>query len=109
MGKKIKRNKTSAPMVDPMLEDVGEERAAEIEYDEETNEAIFVFHYRRIWGDEFDADIEHGYTMEETNQIVTVLMSIIEESKEKVIQNVIEKSTPRIEEGNPMKENKIID
>jgi len=109
MGKKIKRSKTSAPEVDPKLEEVGEERAAEIEYDEETDETIFVFHYRRIWGDEFDADVEHGYTMAETRELVTVLTDILEESKARAMTNAIEKSTPSVEEGNPLKENKIID
>jgi hypothetical protein len=107
--KKIKRSKTGVPAVDPMLEEVGEERAAEIEYDEETDEAIFVFHYRRKWGDDMDADVEHGYTMQETKEIVTVLMEIIEESKKQAMTNAIEKSTPSTEEGNPLKGNKIQD
>lgn len=91
------------------MEEVDEERAAEIEYDEDTNETIFVFHYRRKWGDDFDADVEHGYTMEETRQVVAVLMSILEESSALAISKVVEKSTPSIEEGNPLKENKITD
>jgi hypothetical protein len=105
--KKIKRSKTSVPMVDPQLEEVGEERAAEIEYDEETDETIFVFHYRREWGDEFDADVEHGYTMQETRELVTVLTNILEESKAQAMQNVIEKSTPSVEEGNPLRNNRM--
>ena len=109
MAKKIKRSKTGVPAVDPMLEEVEEERAAEIEYDEEDDEAILVFHYRRVWGDDFDADIEHGYTMEETRELVTVLTSILEESKKKAMRTAIEKSTPSTEEGNPLKANKIID
>jgi hypothetical protein len=107
--KKIKRSKTSQPTVDPQLEEVGEERAAEIEYDDETDETIFVFHYRRKWGDDFDSDVEHGYTMEETRELVGVLMGILEESKRIAMQNAVEKSTPSVPEGNPLKENKIVD
>lgn len=108
MAKKIKRSKTAAEYVDPNLEDVGEERAAEIEYDEDTRETLFVFHYRRKWGDDFDSDIEHGYTMEETRELIVVLMNIVDEDSKRVMtEKLVEKSTPEPIEKNPLKDNRV--
>jgi hypothetical protein len=108
MAKKIKRSKVEGVYVDPNLEDVGEERAFEIELDEETEEILFVHHYRQKWGDGFDSDIEHGFSIEEANQIVVAMLDLIEEvqKKRKAEIEMPEKSTPELIEGNPIKENK---
>lgn len=106
MGKKIKRSKVEGAYQDPNLEPVGEDRAFEIEMDEETNEVIFVHHYRIKWGDGFDADIEHGFGVEEANDIVVAMLDIIEEIRKKALTKLPEKSTPDLIEGNPIKENK---
>lgn len=105
MAKKIKRKPTEVVYVDPELEEVEEERAFEIELDEETKEIIFVHHYRRIWGDDMDADVEHGLNMEEAMEVVNVMVNMMDEVKNKVL---IQKSTPEPVEGNPMKEGKDI-
>jgi len=103
MAKKIKRRENQgASYVDPRLEEVDEDRAFEMELDEETEEAIFVHHYRRKWGDEFDADIEHVFNMEETNKIVVVLLNMMETIKKK---HLVEKSLVIPPEGNPMQTN----
>lgn len=107
VAKKIKRSKTAGEYVDPNLEEVGEERAAEIEYDEDTHETLFVFHYRRKWGDEFDSDIEHGYTMQETKELIVVLMDIVDEDTKRVTSRLPEKSTVLPEEKNPLKDNSV--
>ena len=104
MAKKIKRKPTGAAYIDPELEEVGEERAFEIELDENTKEILFVHHYRRIWGDEFDADVEHGLNMEEAMEVVNALLNMIEVVKKNTID---EKSTPIPVEGNPMKDNPV--
>lgn len=117
MGKKIKKKKMKmefpAPTHDPMLEEVDEERSLEIEYDEETNEVVMVCHYRRHWGDEFDADIEHLFTMEENERMITVLLNLLETQRKvrmKVAEVLMEnKSTPELVEGNPIKENKQVE
>ena len=109
MAKKIKRSPTSKPPIDPELEEVDEDRAFEIEYDEETNETILVNHYRRQWGDDFDADVEHGWTMEETAHIIGILTNIYILQQKHMMNKAIEKgielpnkSTPIPVEGNPM-------
>jgi hypothetical protein len=99
MSKKIKRKPTGPPMVDPKLEEVGEDRAFEIELDEETNEIIFVYHYRRKWGDDMDGDVEHGLNMEEAMEMVNVMITMIDETKKRLL---VEKATPIPIEGNPM-------
>jgi hypothetical protein len=92
------------PFVDPELEEVGEERAFEIELDEETNEIVFVHHYRRKWGDDMDSDVEHALNMEEAMEVINVMINMIDEIKKRVL---IEKSTPEPVEGNPMKDNPV--
>lgn len=82
------------------MEEVGEERAFEVEYDEDDNEIIFVNHYRRKWGDGFDSDVEHGFTMEEARGLIQVMMNIMEAVKNKAM---IEKAINTVEEGNPLK------
>lgn len=104
MSKKIKRKPTGAPYVDPELEEVGEERAFEIELDEDTKEILFVHHYRRQWGDEFDADVEHGLNMEEAMEVVNVMINMMDAMKKLTIE---EKATPEPVEGNPMKDNPV--
>jgi hypothetical protein len=104
MAKKIKRKPTGIPYVDPELEEVGEDRAFEIELDEETKEILFVHHYRRIWGDEFDADVEHGLNMEEAMEVVNVMINMMDEIKK---STVVEKLTPEPIEKNPMKDNSV--
>ena len=111
MAKKLK--KMAKQIVDPNLEVVDEEHAFEIYYDDETNEAILVHHYRRNWGDEFDADVEHGYDIEQNTRLINNLMDILGQQKKSVINKaisvglLIEKSPPSIEEGNPAQGHKI--
>ena len=105
MAKKLK--KMAKQIIDPNLEEVDEEHAFEIEYDEETNEVLLVHHYRRQWGDGFDADVEHAYDIEQNTGLITELMEILEKQKQKVINFaiqkglIIEKSTSTLIEGNP--------
>jgi len=109
MAKKIKRSKTGSPTIDPNLEEVDEDRAFEIELDEDSNEILFVHHYRHKWGDGFDSDIEHGFTIEEAKQMVVVLLQMIEDVENTRKQNLQKKSTPELLEGNPIKEYKNVD
>ena len=105
MTKKVK--KLAKQIIDPNLEEVDEEHSFEIEYDEETNEVLLVHHYRRQWGDGFDADVEHAYDIEQNTHLISDLMEILEQQKKKVIDFaiakglLIEKSTPELIEGNP--------
>ena len=105
MAKKLK--KMAKQIIDPNLEEVDEEHSFEIEYDEETNEVLLVHHYRRQWGDGFDADVEHAYDIEQNTHLISDLMEILEQQKKKVIDFaitkglLIEKSTPELIEGNP--------
>jgi hypothetical protein len=107
MAKKIKQRPVSAPPVDPMLEAVGEERAFEIELDDETNEILFVHHYRRQWGDDFDADVEHGLNLDEARALIGIMLQLITviEQKVKAELGVVEKATPLAMEKNPLKDN----
>lgn len=97
------RKKVEGAYVDPHLAKVEEPRGIEIVFDEENYEVVFVCHYRRKWGDEFDADIDHGYTLEATNRMILVLMEMVERLSLKVMEQtgLIEKSTPEPKEGNP--------
>lgn len=104
MTKKIKRKPIGQVHVDPELEEVGEDRAFEIELDEETNEIIFVHHYRRKWGDGMDSDVEHGLNMEEAGELIGAMMSMMDEVNKRLL---VEKSTPELIEGNPMKDNPV--
>jgi len=100
MAKKIKkRTNTANEPVNPFLEEVEDDRAFEVELDEETNEIIFVHHYRRKWGDEFEADTEHALNMDEAGELIGVMISMMEAVKRKVL---VEKSTPIPIEGNPL-------
>jgi hypothetical protein len=112
MAKKIKkRPSTSVVQVDPNLEEVGEERAFEVELDEEACEVVFVNHYRTKWGDGFDADTEHGLNLDEAKQLMGVLfkmISYIEEIlKSEVAAALEEKTTIDPIEKNPMKDNSV--
>ena len=110
-SKKVK--KMAKQVVDPNLEEVDEEHAFEIYYDDETNEAILVHHYRRQWGDGFDSDVEHAYDIEQNTRLIGDLMEILGQQKKAVINKaiaaglIVEKSTPSIEEGNPAQGPKI--
>ena len=110
MGKKLKK---STPIIDPNLEVIEEEHAFEIYYDDETNEAILVHHYRREWGDGFDSDVEHGYGIERNTSLINSLMEILEQQKKAVINQAIaagllvQKSTPEMIEGNPEQGSKV--
>ena len=117
MAKKIKRSKQEGSYVDPKLmpvEEIGEERTFEIELDEEENEVIFVHHYRIAFGDGFDADIEHGFSVEDAKSIVVVMLSMIDEIEKKQVaekekfmkEQGLEKATPEPIEGNPIKGSK---
>jgi hypothetical protein len=110
--KKIKkqRPKTSEEIPDPNLDEVGEDRGFEIEEDEETNEVVFVMHYRRKWGDDIDTDTEHALNYEEAGEMVGAVIQIMERIKNRVMmRNALEKSTPVPIEGNPMKGSRIAD
>lgn len=102
MAKKVKRE--LVPTNDPNLENVEEDRSFEIEYDEETNEVVFVHHYRRHWGDGFDADTEHGLDIDETNRLIYILMEMLEAQK-KNIKTFEEKQTLSLTEKNPLQDN----
>ena len=99
MKKIKKRAKVSGEYVDPELEEVSDDRGFEVELDEDTNEIIFVHHYRRKWGDEFEADTEHALNMDEAGELIGVMVSMMEHVKSKLL---VEKSTPTPIEGNPM-------
>ena len=101
MAKKIKKKAMPAPTNDPRLEAVGEDRAFEIEFDEETNEVVFVHHYRQQWGDGFDADVEHGLNLQENNDLICTLLQLLERQKNKAASLLPHVPTPAIEEGNP--------
>lgn len=110
MAKKIKkRPSTSIAPVDPNLEEVGEERAFEVELDEEENEVVFVNHYRQAWGDGFDADVEHGLNLDEAKQLIGVLFNMVStiELKLKAMEVMAEKSTIVPVEKNPLKDNSV--
>lgn len=111
--KKIKRSKTGPPAVDPQLDEVDEERAFEIQIDEEEKEIVLTHHYRRKWGDEFDADIDHCLNIEEASEFVAALLGAIDVlNKIAIVERdtvLVEKSTPRPIEGNPMQGPKNID
>lgn len=106
MGKKIKRKPIGSPYIDPNLEEVGEDRGMEFDIDEETKEIIIVHHYRRKWGDDFDADIDHMYTIEEAGQLINVLVNMIEDVNKIIMierdEILVKKSTPIPIEGNPL-------
>lgn len=108
MGKKIikKRANTSEEVPDSMLEEVEEGRALELEEDEETNEVIFVCHYRRKWGDDFDADVEHGFDIEQAAHLAISILQIIDNIKNRML---IVKSTLAPIEGNPMQGPRVAD
>lgn len=103
MGKKkIKHKmKMETEPIDPNLDEVDEDRKLEIDYDEETNETLIICHYRRRWGDGFDADIDHALNPAETNQVILLLMSILEQQKACVLDKIA-KSTLELKETNPM-------
>lgn len=111
--KKIKRSKTEGIYIDPSLEQVEEDRAFDIEYDEEDNEAVLVNHYRRKWDDGFDADVEHRLNIEEAKALVAVLNELIElmikvetsRMVERIGDKLQEKSTILPVEKNPLKDN----
>lgn len=109
MAKKIKKRPVSAEPVDPNLEDVGEERAFEVEIDEELGEIIFVNHYRRKWEDGFDADVEHGLNIDEAKALMGVLFSMINvlERNAMMKAQLEQKSTPEPVEKNPLKDNSV--
>jgi len=106
--KKIKRSKTGLPPVDPQLDEVEEERAFEIQIDEQDKEIVLMHHYRRKWGDEFDSDIDHCLNIQEASELVGALIGAIEVLKKLMIAERdallvdIEKRTPEPIEGNPL-------
>lgn len=116
MPKKVKKQPKQVKQLkqidDPKLEQVDEEHAFEIEYDEETNEAVLVHHYRRQWGDGFDADVEHGWSIDDTQAVILELTEILELQKKKLLDQaisqglLIQKSTPEMIEGNPLQDMK---
>lgn len=108
MAKKIKKRPNMGVVpVDPDLEEVDEDRAFEIEMDDELNEILFVHHYRRKWGDEFDADIEHGFNMDESRAVIGVMLQIMQVIENKIKAQMGQKVTPEPVEKNPMKDNPV--
>ena len=109
MSKKLKKRPVSAEPVDPNLEDVDEDRAFAIELDEELNEVVMVHHYRRKWGDGFDADVEHGLNIEEARTLVSILLDLITAMDQRVKSDLVEKATLEPIEGNPLRGPKKMD
>ncbi len=106
MTKKIKkRANIGREIPDPMLEEVDEDRAFEMELDEETNEIIFVHHYRHKWGDQFDADVEHALNMEQASEVVGTMISMMEQLK---TNQLVFKATLEPIEGNPLRDNTVL-
>lgn len=105
--KKIKRSKTGMTEIDPRLEEVEEDRAFEIELDEEEKEIVLVHHYRRKWGDELEGDVEHCLNIQEADDLIGALVNGVEILKKIIIAEnnalLIEKSTPAPIEGNPLR------
>lgn len=104
MAKKIKkRPNQSREVEDPNLESVDEDRAFEVWLDEETEEIVNVHHYRRKFGDEFEADIEHALNLDEAKQYVMCLLGFIESLEKLRLKSdkVEEKQLPELVEGNP--------
>jgi hypothetical protein len=113
MGQKKIKKKMILPTNDPKLDDVDEDRQKEIFYDEDTNEVVIIHHYRRQWGDGFDADIDELLNIEENNEFIVVLLSFLERQKqylsrmkESMEKNLPVVSTIELKETNPMKEYK---
>lgn len=104
MAKKIKKRANSVLEVqDPELEEVDENRQFEIEEDEETNEVIFVHHYRRRFGDNFEADVEHAMNYEEAGEMVGIVTQIMDRIQSRVmLANAVGKIVPESKEGNPL-------
>lgn len=109
--KKIKRSKTGIPAVDPNLEEVDEERAFEIEIDEDEKEVVLVHHYRRMWGDEMDADVEHCLNVQEAGEFIGALINAIDVIQKLTVAErdaqLVEKATILPEEKNPLKDNTV--
>lgn len=102
MAKKLKKRPVSAEPMDPNLEQVDEDRAFEIELDEESNEVVMVHHYRRMWGDGFNADVEHGLNIEEARSLVSILLDMITVMDQRAKRDLVEKATMEPIEGNPL-------
>jgi len=105
MTKKIKKKKMPAPTVDPNLDDVDETRQKEIFYDEETNEVVITHHYRRNWGDGFDADVDELLDAEENAELIGVLSRLLLQQKTVIEANSVplpKVSTKELQEGNPL-------
>lgn len=107
MGQKKIKKKTIMSTVDPNLDDVDEERQKEIFYDEETNEVVIVHHYRRQWGDEFDADVDELLNIEENNEFIVILLRLLEQQRKhpSFQKLIVEKCTPELKESNPLQNN----
>lgn len=101
MAKKIKKKSNVE------VENIGKERAFEVEYDEETNEIVFVHHYRVDWGDGFDSDVEHCMNLEELKSFLGVILNVMNEMENKERESIgfVEKAIPETYEGNPLKDN----
>lgn len=108
MGQKKIKRKAVAPTVDPNLDEVDEDRQKEIFYDEETNDVVITHHYRRQWGDDFDADVDELLNIQENNELIVVLLGLLQKQREhpSFVNLITEKSTPETQEGNPLKSNK---
>lgn len=108
MAKKIKKRPISSEPIDPNLEEVTEDRAFEVELDDELNEIVFVHHYRRMWDDGFDADVEHGLNIEEAKALTGVMFSMIGMLEKKMqLEELQQKATIELVEKNPLKDNSV--
>lgn len=94
----MRRKKMEGMAVDPNLEEVGDNRGIGMFVNPDTKEVIFACHYRRKWGDQFDADIDHVYSLDEIKQMTITLLGFIEILS---TVEVPEKATPVPIEGNP--------
>jgi hypothetical protein len=83
MAKKIKkkRQETEPVFSELELDIVGVEDSFEVDFDDKTNEIIFVNHYRKEWGDGFDADMEQALNMEDAAELIQTMLIYVEKQR----------------------------
>lgn len=99
MGKKLIKKKQVVPVQE--LEEVTEDQAIEIVYDEDTNELVIINHYRTVWGDGIDADMEQCMNIEQSKSYIGALLDILKSQQERALQMAgvqIIGEMPKIEE-----------
>src|SRR5688500_5151708 len=62
------------------LDDVTQDQSFEINVDEEDmhQPVVFIDHYRKAWGDDFDADIDKGFTVAEIKDLIVYLLHCVD-------------------------------